>query len=56
MTGEWAKSSHSTNNGSCTEARLARGVVQVRDSQLGTVSPVLSFTPAAWETFLASLT
>jgi len=47
----WRKSSHS-NSGACTEARLAGGAVQVRDSKLGGGSPVLAFTPAAWQAFL----
>jgi Domain of unknown function (DUF397) len=47
----WHASAH-CQNGECAEARRAGGVVQVRDSRLGGASPVLSFTPAAWQAFL----
>ena len=45
----WRKSSHS-ESGNCAEARTAGGRVQVRDSK--DPGPVLSFTPAAWQSFL----
>ena len=47
----WAKSSWSSFNGNCTEAALRNGVVLVRDSKLGEASPVLAFSPGAWERF-----
>jgi len=50
----WRKSSFCASN-ECAEARLAGGVVQVRDSKLGDAGPVLSFTPAAWAAFLATI-
>ena len=53
------KSSASANNGACLEAGTggARHVL-VRDSKYGLrgqVSPVLAFTPAAWQSFTLSL-
>ena len=48
----WRKSSRSHANGNCTEAALGDGTVLVRDSKLGASSPVLSFSPADWKTFL----
>jgi hypothetical protein len=49
------KSSRSGCNGNCAEAALRDGSVLVRDSKLGEGSPVLEFTPAAWQAFLASI-
>ncbi len=46
------KSSFSHANGSCTEAALRDGTVLVRDSRLGETSPVLAFSPGAWQVFL----
>jgi Domain of unknown function (DUF397) len=54
LTADWAKSSASNPNGECLEARDV-GVVQVRDSKIAATSPVLTFSPAAWETFLVTL-
>ena len=54
MTGDWYKSSFSAYNGSCTEVRMADGMVQVRDSK-DPGGPVLSFTSAEWTAFLAAL-
>lgn len=54
LTGDWHKSSASNPSGSCVEARQADGV-QVRDTKYaarGETSPILSFTPAAWQAFL----
>ena len=51
----WRKSSWSQSNGHCAEARTVVGVVQVRDSKLGTSSPVLVFTPAEWAAFTAKI-
>lgn len=51
---EWRKSSysHSNLNGTCLEA--GNGIL-VRDSKLGEDSPVLSFTPSAWDAFIRGL-
>ena len=48
----WHRSSRSHANGNCAEAALSGGTVLVRDSKLGASSPVLSFSPADWKTFL----
>ena len=49
----WKKASFSTAS-SCVEARW-QGQVEVRDSQLGDASPVLSFSGAEWDKFLTVL-
>lgn len=49
----WRKSARSAYNGNCAEARTDSGRVQVRDSK--DPGPVLSFTPAAWQAFLAEV-
>ncbi|MGX1778570.1 DUF397 domain-containing protein [Nocardia brasiliensis] len=47
----WRKSSYSAGEGECVEARLlSDGQIAVRDSK-DPVSPVLSFSPAAWDSF-----
>jgi Domain of unknown function (DUF397) len=52
----WGKSSYSGGNGgACVEvARNLPGVVAVRDSKDRT-GPVLTFSPAGWDTFTAGL-
>ena len=45
----WRRSTRSTFQGSCVEVQYG---VHVRDSKLAGASPVLSFTPAAWQAFL----
>lgn len=45
---EWRKSSLSTPDGNCAEARLKKGLIEVRDSKQGGTGPVLRFTPAEW--------
>ena len=52
----WRKSSYSGNGGGdCVEvARNLPGVVAVRDSKDRT-GPVLTFTPAEWDTFTAGV-
>jgi hypothetical protein len=52
----WRKSSYSGGNGgNCLEvARNLPGIVAVRDSKDRT-GPVLTFTPAEWETFTAGV-
>lgn len=59
---DWKKSSYSTNGGQdCVEARKHRTgdttgqVVQVRDSQLGNASPVLTVSPRAFRALLGSV-
>jgi hypothetical protein len=52
----FVKSSHSgTTQGQCVEVGVAPGAVGVRDSKLGTTSPVLVFTPARWASFMAQV-
>ena len=53
--GDWRKSTASANNGACAEVGQDGAVVLVRDSKLGAVSPVLSFSPEAWAGFLAEV-
>jgi Domain of unknown function (DUF397) len=52
----WRKASYSSNNGgACVEvARNLRGVVAVRDSK-DPEGPKLTFTPAGWRVFTASV-
>ncbi|SUA80624.1 Domain of uncharacterised function (DUF397) [Nocardia otitidiscaviarum] len=53
---KWFKSSHSTSGGECVEAaHLHGGMVGVRDSTLGTESPVLLFDGPAWDAFTDSV-
>lgn len=49
----WGKSGYSFSNGNCLEWRKS-GSILIRDSQ-DPGGPKLSFTPAAWRTFIASL-
>jgi len=50
------KSSHSGSNGHCVEMADGCGNVHVRDSKdKREDAPVLSFTPAVWNAFLAGL-
>lgn len=46
---DWRKSKFSFSNGNCVE--VASGT-QVRDTKLGGGSPVLRFTPGAWQAFM----
>jgi hypothetical protein len=52
----WIKSTHSLGSGTCVEARTGDGVVQMRDSKLGDDSPILEFSPPAWQAFLDGIT
>lgn len=49
----WGKSSYSFSNGNCLEWRKS-GSILIRDSQ-DPDGPKLSFTPAAWRTFITAL-
>lgn len=52
----WFKSSHSSAQGECVEAaHLSGDMVGVRDSKLGTASPVLVFDGPAWDAFVSAL-
>lgn len=46
----WQKSSHSSGGDNCVEARLHKGLVQVRDSQ-DPNGAVLTFLPSEWVAF-----
>jgi hypothetical protein len=50
----WRKSSRSGNNGQCVEVRDRGAHVDVRDSK-APAAGMLTFDPAAWTTFTASL-
>jgi hypothetical protein len=55
--GEWRSSSRCAQHGSCVEvARLAAGLVGVRDGKLGESSPVLAFGAGQWRAYLAGIT
>ena len=53
----WYKSSHSNGEGGdCVEVAAGTpGLVPVRDSKLGTASPVLAFPTDTWTHFLGLL-
>lgn len=51
----WRKASYSVHNGGCVGAGTGPGIVGIRDTQLGTASPVLEVSPAAWARFTAGL-
>jgi Domain of unknown function (DUF397) len=56
LTEQWSKSSLSgSSGGGCLEARLDRGLVQVRDSKQAGAGPVLTFTPHEWAMFLGGV-
>jgi hypothetical protein len=48
----WYKSSRSTGNGNCVEVAVIEDAVAVRDSK-DRSGPVLVFTPAEWDAFVA---
>ncbi|MFB8004789.1 DUF397 domain-containing protein [Nocardia sp. NPDC056000] len=47
----WFKSSFSAGGEACVEAAHLGGSVGVRDSKLGTASPVLIFDGSTWDRF-----
>jgi hypothetical protein len=52
----WRKSSYSNGDGgNCVEVADTLGFVPVRDSKLGTDSPVLAFPTDTWTRFLGLL-
>ncbi|MEV6232726.1 DUF397 domain-containing protein [Saccharopolyspora shandongensis] len=53
---QFTKSSYSgTDQGNCVELAALAGVVGLRDSKLGTASPVLGFTERQFHAFLAGV-
>lgn len=52
--GPWLKSSFSNFNGNCVEvSRLPDGRIAVRDTKDDGAGPVLIFTQAEWDAFMA---
>ncbi|MFD9889939.1 DUF397 domain-containing protein [Amycolatopsis sp. NPDC059027] len=53
---DWHKASYSQGqqNG-CVEVGTVPGLVGVRDTKLGTASPILAFAPASWTAFLTDI-
>ena len=51
----WHKATYSHAANGCVEVGSAPGVVGVRDSKLGSTSPILTFTRAEWTASTASL-
>ncbi|MGH3569400.1 MAG: DUF397 domain-containing protein [Pseudonocardia sp.] len=51
----WRKSSHSRLANNCVEVAAASGWVGIRDSKLGTDSPILTITTAEWAAFTAGV-
>jgi Domain of unknown function (DUF397) len=52
----WRKSSHSERANACVEtATEVSGWVGVRDSKLGSASPVLAVSVTAWQRFVGGL-
>lgn len=53
ITTRWKKSTRSGDGGNCLEVRLVGGRPQIRDSKLGDASPILSLSPAVFESLLS---
>jgi Domain of unknown function (DUF397) len=51
----WRKSTYSNSTGGCVEVATARRTVGVRDSKQNGTGPVLAFSAAAWQAFLAQV-
>lgn len=51
----WSKSRYSASSGQCVELARSGPVTAVRDSKLGTSSPLLVFDAQAWDTFRTRL-
>jgi len=51
----WRKASYSNSTGGCVEVATVRRTVGVRDSKQYGTGPVLEFSAAAWQTFLAQV-
>lgn len=51
----WRKSSRSSTNGACVEARIIDRTVQVRDTKLGEESPILPFDAGQWAGFATAV-
>ncbi len=51
----WRKSSYSNSTGGCVEVAEAWRTVGVRDSKQHGTGPVLAFSAAAWQAFLAQV-
>lgn len=49
----WRKSSYSGQANNCVEIAHVDGTTYVRDTKHASVGPVLAFTAAEWEAFLA---
>jgi hypothetical protein len=50
----WTKSSRSTDTGACVQVKLDGGKIWLRDSKHPD-GPILKFTGAEWEAFLAGV-
>ena len=51
----WRKSSHSQGMNGCVEIATAADWVGIRDSKLGTDSPILTVTTAEWTAFTTAV-
>lgn len=51
----WQKSSYSNPSGNCLEAKIEAGIILIRDTKLGELSPVLQLPLPGWQVFLAEV-
>ncbi len=51
----WRKSTRSGQQQSCVEVADSSGETLVRDTKLGSASPILVFPPVRWQAFLITL-